>query len=238
MENISAAALLDAALVIMLIISVIIGARRGMFKTIWKMGAWVIVIIFVVTLKTPFTSMLAQTEAAAELYASVTEKITPVFTDNLYAGEATRDEKKEIAQTLRLPRIVVSQVLKDYDTEAVTSGTASAVNRAADNIARAVTMTIIGFAATVILFILVKIAMFIVYRILDSLSKLPVIHSANRTLGAVWGLLSAVLLTYIICAFISFAAADNDAVYRMICETYVVKYFYNYNILLQLFMKA
>ncbi len=238
MENISAAAILDAALITGIIVSVIIGARRGLVKTVWKMGAWLIMIIFIITLKTPFTSMLAQTDAAEELYASISEKVTPVFTDSLYSGEATRDEKKEIADVLRLPRGVVSQVLNDYDTEAVTAGTQTAITRAADNIARSITMTIIGFAAAVILFILVKIAMFITYRILDAFSKLPVIHTANRTLGALWGFLSAILIIYIICAAIGFAAADNSDIYRMMTENYIVKYFYNYNILLQLFMKA
>ena len=238
MENISAAVILDAALILALIVSVIIGARRGLLKTVWKMGAWVIVIICVIALKTPFTNMLAQTDAAADVYNSITEKITPVFTDNLYAGEVTNEQKTDIAESLHLPKIVVSQMLKDYDAQAVMTGTTTAVNRAVDNIARAITMTIIGFVAAVILFILVKIALFIIYRILKAFSKLPVINTANGMLGAIWGFVSMALVIYIICAIVSFAAADNDAVYQMITETYIVKYFYNYNILLQLFIKA
>ena len=238
MENISAAAVLDAVLVLALIASTILGAHRGLLKTVWKMGAWVVVIIFVITLKTPFTSMLAQTNAAADIYNSITEKITPVFTDNLYMGEVTSEQKTEIAHTLHLPQIVVSQVLKDYDAQAVISGTTNAVTRAVDNIARSITMMIIGFVAAVVLFILIKIILFIVYQILNALSKLPVINAANNTLGAVWGFISMLLLIYIVCAIVSFVAADNAEVYRMIMETYIVKYFYNYNILLQLFMKA
>ena len=238
MENISAAVILDAVLVLAILVSVILGARRGLLKTVWKIGAWVIAIVLVVALKTPFTNMLAQTSAAADMYTSITEKITPVFTDNLYAGEVTNEQKADIAHTLHLPQIVVSQVLKDYDAQAVITGTTTAVNRAVDNIARSITMTIIGFVAAVILFILIKIALFIAYEILKALSKLPVIDTANTTLGAVWGLVSMTLVIYIICAIISFAATNNPEIYQMINETYVVKYFYNYNILLKLFMKA
>ncbi len=182
--------------------------------------------------------MLAQTPTAAELYNSITEKITPVFTDNLYYGEVTASQQAEIADTLHLPKIVVAQVLKDYDAQAVISGTTTAVNRAVDNIARSLTMMIIGFTAAVILFILIKIALFIVYRVLDTLSKLPLIRTANRFSGAILGFINALLIIYIVCAIVSFAAADNSEIYRMITETYVVKYFYNYNILLKLFMKA
>ena len=238
MENISAAVILDAVLVLAIFISTVLGARRGLLKTVWKMGAWVIVIICVIALKTPFTSMLAQTSAAADMYNSITEKITPVFADNLYAGEVTNEQKADIAQTLHLPKIVVSQTLKDYDAQAVITGTTTAVNRAVDNIARSITMTIIGFVAAVVLFILIKLALFIVYEILKAFSKLPVINTANSTLGAVWGFVSMTLVIYIICAIVSFAAANNAQVYQMMSETYIVKYFYNYNILLQLFMKA
>ena len=238
MENISAAAILDAILVIAFVTSIILGAKRGLLKTVWKMGAWVIVIVCVIALKTPFTSMLAQTSAAADMYNSITEKITPVFTNNLYEGEVTNEQKADIASALHLPQIVVSQVLKDYDAQAVTIGTTTAVNRAVDNIARSITMTIIGFVAAVVLFILIKLALFIVYEILKALSKLPVIDTANSMLGALWGFVSMLLVIYIICAIVSFAAADNETVYQMITETYIVKYFYNYNILLQLFMKA
>ena len=238
MGNISAAVILDAALLLALIASVIVGARRGLLKTVWKMGAWGIVIICVIALKNPFTNMLAQTDAAADVYNSITEKITPVFADNLYAGEVTRAQKADIAHTLHMPQIVVSQMLKDYDAQAVMTGTQTAVNRAVDNIARAITMTIIGFVASVVLFILIRLALFIIYEILNAFSKLPVINAANNTLGAIWGFVSMALIIYIICAIVSFAAADNDAVYQMITETYIVKYFYNYNILLQLFIKA
>lgn len=238
MENISAAVILDAVLVFVLLLSFFLGARRGLIKSVWKMGAWIITIILVMTLKTPFTSMLAQTPTATRIYNSITEKITPVFMDNLYDGKLSAPQKNEIARTLHLPSVVVSQVLHDYDTEAVAAGTTTAVKRAVDNIARALTMMIIGFIASVVLFILIKIAMFIIYRILDAFSKLPVIRGANKFLGAILGFVNAFLIICIVCAIISFAASDNSEIYRMINETYVVKYFYNYNILLQLFMKA
>lgn len=238
MANVSAAIILDAILVFILLFSFFMGAKRGLIKSVWKIGAWVVTILLVVTLKTPFTSMLAQTPAAAEIYNSITEKITPAFSDSLYYGEVSREQKEEIAKTLHLPKIVVSQVLHDYDAQAVLSGTSTAVTRATDNIARSLTMMIIGFIAAVILFILIKILLFIIYLVLNSLSKLPVIRTANHFLGSILGFINALLLIYIVCAIVSFAAADNSEIYRMITETYIVKYFYNYNFLLQLFMKA
>lgn len=237
-SEISAAVILDAILVIFLILSLVLGARRGLIKSVWKIASLALTIVLVMTLKTPFTSRLAQTSAADSIYASVTEKITLSFSDPLYYGEVTAEQKSEIAKNLALPKVVVWQLLKDYDAQAVETGTTAAISRAVDNIARSITMMILGFVAAAVLFILIKLALFILYQILKALSKLPVIHGTNKLLGAVTGLLNALFIVFIICAIISFAASDNSSVYRMISETYIVKYFYNYNILLQLFIKA
>lgn len=238
MENISAAVILDALLLIGFITSFFLGLSRGLIKSVWKVGALVLTIVLIIVLKTPFTNMLAQTDAAGRIYASVSDKITPIFEDSIYNGKLFTPQTDELSNTLHLPKIVIDQVLDDYDAQALVSGTSSTITRAIDNISRSVTMTILGFIAAVILFILVKLLLWIVYKILNAVSKLPIINGANKMLGAVIGVLNMLFVVYIICAIVSFAAADNSQIYRMICETYIVKHFYNYNILLQLFMKA
>lgn len=238
MESISAAVILDAVLVIAFITAFFTGLSRGLVKSVWKIGALVLTIVLVIAFKTPFTNILAGTSAAEELYTSVSEKITPIFEDSIYSGDMFAPQVNEIAKTLHLPKIAISQVLDDYDAQAVASGTQSTVTRAIDNISRSITMTILGFIAAVVLFIIVKLLLWLVYHILNAVSKLPVINGANKLLGAAIGIVNMLFIVYVVCAVISFTASDNARIYRMICETYIVKYFYNYNILLQLFMKA
>ena len=239
MYGISAAVILDIVLVLLLSTSIVIGAHRGLLKSFWKVISLVLTIFLVFTFKTPFSSVLSQTSVSDKIYSSISEKITPVFSDSLNNGEKiSLSQKKEIASTLHLPTVVVAQVLSDYDAQAVSIGSNRAINRAVDNIARSITMLIMGFISAVLLFILIKILLFILYHILNAMSKLPVIHGTNHFLGMMAGLLNSLFIIYIICAIISFIATDNSSVYQMIEETYIVKYFYNYNILLQLFMKA
>ena len=238
MENISATVILDAVLIIAFVTAFFTGLSRGLIKSVWKIGTLILTIVLVVALKTPFTNVLAQTDAAKNLYTSVSEKITPIFEDSIYGGEMFVPQVDEIAEVLHLPKIAISQVLNDYDAQAVASGNTSTVTRAIDNISRSISMTILGFIAAVVLFILVKLLLWLIYHILNAVSKLPILNGANKLLGAAIGLINMLFVVYVICAIVSFTAADNAEIYNMICQTYIVKYFYNYNILLQLFMKA
>lgn len=237
MDNVSAAVILDGVLAAFVVVSVVLGASRGLVKSIWKIAALVLTIILVIALKTPFTNMLAQTDSADRLYKSISAKITPSLSENLYGGELSFSQQSEVAHTLNLPTIVISQVLNDHDAQAAAEGTYSAVERTVDNISRSITMMILGFIAAVVLFILIKLALFILYHILDAFTKLPVIHAANHMLGALIGAVSALAAIYAAVAVISFIATDNPQVYEMVNQTYIVKFFYNYNILLNLFMK-
>lgn len=237
-QNMNAALVLDIVLVLGILVSAIIGARHGLLKSVWKITSIVITIVLVIALKTPFTTMLAQTSVCDTIYKSVSEKITPTFTDNMNTGLITSADESEISKTLALPKVVISRLLKDYDAGATESQSNTEITRAVDNIARSITMMILGFIAAVILFILIKLLLFIVYRILAALSKLPIINGTNKFLGFLTGVINALFVIYIICAIVSFVATDNADVYRMVSETYIVKYFYNYNILLELFIKA
>ncbi|MCD8391588.1 MAG: CvpA family protein [Firmicutes bacterium] len=237
MENISAAVILDVILLAAVISSIVLGASRGLVKTVWKLGTLILTIVLVIALKTPFANMLAETDTADSLYKTISAKVTPTISENLYNGELSYSQQSEVASVLSLPTIVISQVLSDHDAQAAAEGTASAVERAADNISRSITMMILGFVAAVVLFILIKLAFFILYRILSALTKLPVIHGTNKLLGAATGAATALIAVYIITAILSFIAADNPDVYEMVNQTYIVKFFYNYNILLNLFMK-
>lgn len=237
MENISAAAVLDLILTAFVLASVIIGASRGLVKSVWKIAALVITIVIVMILKMPFTSMLAQTDTADRLYKDISARVTPTVSQNLYDGELSFSQQSEIAKTLNLPAIVINRVLSDHDAQAAAEGTYTAVERAADNIARSITMMILGFVAAVVLFVFVKLVLFILYHVLDAFTKLPLVHATNHMLGAAIGLVTSLAAVWAVLALISFIATDNSDVYAMIEQTYVVKYFYNYNILLNLFMK-
>ena len=86
----------------------------------------------------------------------------------------------------------------------------------------------------VMLFIGIRIIMGAVYRILRAVSRLPVIKGANRLIGGLLGLINYMFVVYAVLAVISLIVVKDGAGQSIIEQTYLAKYFYNNNILLNL----
>ena len=111
-------------------------------------------------------------------------------------------------------------------------------NNVMEVITDSITSLIMRIIAMLMLFVLVKIFVFLAIKLLDSLFGLPGLKSVNRTLGAVIGIANAMLVIYIVCGLVSlFTPMQNLAsVDNAIGQTMLLKYFYNNNLLLSLFM--
>lgn len=108
---------------------------------------------------------------------------------------------------------------------------------AADGLARSVTMLAINVVSFVALFVMIRVGLFIAYSFLNGASKLPVLSFANRLAGGITGAAAALVTVYIVLALISLFARADSPLFGMINGSSIVKYFYNYNIILQLIMK-
>jgi hypothetical protein len=73
--------------------------------------------------------------------------------------------------------------------------------------------------------------------IINTAAKAPVINSVNRILGALLMTVNMLFVIFLVLALVSLFAPADSELFDMINNTYTVKYLYNYNILLQLFMK-
>ena len=168
----------------------------------------------------PVTAALSATKLADSIGVKVHETVTEKFTqDN--GGE----EKKELPGFLT----------KGVDTETIKNG-GEAAAAAIDSLSRTITLLLIKIIACIALFIVLRIVLTILIKTLDLIAKLPVIHGANKLLGGLLGIISMLFVIYLICTLISLFAAD-DKVMGVINSTYLVKYFYNNNFILQIVLK-
>ncbi len=210
----------DAAAAIMLAAAFINGMRRGLVKSVWRASAWIITAALTFVLLQPVTAALSATKLADSIGVKVHETVTEKFTqDN--GGE----EKKELPGFLT----------KGVDTEAIKNG-GEAAAAAIDSLSRTITLLLIKIIACIALFIVLRIVLTILIKTLDLIAKLPVIHGANKLLGGLLGIISMLFVIYLICTLISLFAAD-DKVMGVINSTYLVKYFYNNNFILQIVLK-
>ena len=207
--------ILDIIVLAFILLFFIISYKKGFVKSVWRVVAIVVTIAAVMLLKNPTVSFLAGTDFAANIETAVAERIA------LPAGAVT----SETAQSMNIPTVITNQFLN------------GAVTSASNELARSVTMITLQIIAFVALFIIIRIALHIAFKLLDSASKLPVISVANRLLGGVMGIAAAVIIISVVFAFISLFARADSPMFDLINGSLIVKYFYNYNIILQLIMQ-
>ncbi len=97
---------------------------------------------------------------------------------------------------------------------------------------------IIQLISVILLFLLVKLAIFFIFKILELFSSLGPLNFVNRALGIILGLVNASIIVYIACALaVILVPAEYSVLLKdAIAETYITKFFYNNNFLIKFFL--
>lgn len=229
----------DIVLVLLFVMSYSLGAKRGLSKYLYKLCATAGSIILAITLAQSASSYLAGTNFADmiydKVYASVEDKIM-----NSSAAKAISDFENTdgyspdaLSKELNLPKIILSSVMKNTPNLGNTLGDIT------ESISRRITVLILKIITLTALFILIRFLFFMLFKVLDGASKLPVLKSINRFTGGLLGLIQMLLFVYILTAALTLllTGEQSSMIHDIIDKTYIVKFFYEYNIIIQLLMK-
>lgn len=218
--------MLDLILIVILIISVIFGYKRGFIKSVKGTAAWAITIIAVMAAVNPAVELLSSMPIAERINSSVYETVINKI------GSISNDELS-LSQLTGLPEWAVD------NADAALIGAVGAVNDGIENAVRSVadgiTEILIKIIAVTGMFVLLRILLGALFGIAERVFKLPILNGANRGLGAILSLVGAILVVYIVAAAVSIFV--NPSVYEYINKTMLVKEIFNNNILMQLFIK-
>ncbi len=174
--------LLDIIFLGLILVMAIRGRSRGFVKSLLGFATIFLAIVITMTLNGPFTEIMAKTPVYDALRAKTVLNVNP--SGSTGPDNAFRD------------------ILDD--AAAAMSGT---VNEFTDNVAKSVLSLVIS----VILFIVSLIVISMATRFLDSIFKLPGLNFLNSVGGAVWGVLNAVVISYILLAFVSILRVINGS---------------------------
>lgn len=208
----------DLILLALIAIAFITGYKKGFVKSVWKIAALIVTVVLVLALKTPSINYISGTEFAAALNEKIGETV------NIPQGGGVN-----IAEVLNLPEFMRGDV-----NNQISSGIVSSVN---DTVNSSLTNIFLTIIVSVALFIIIRILLTAVFMVINGVSKAPVINGVNRMAGGLLAAVNIVFAVFIALALVSLFAPADSSLFEMIENTYAVKYLYNYNILLQLFMK-
>ncbi len=190
--------IIDIIFIAILALGAYLGAKKGLIKSIWGIGAWILTIILVKMMAEPVCEIISNTSLYISLRDSIFSKIS----------------QKGIESFAFIPQNLITDAAGD------------AVGALSDIIARALSY--------IILIIAIRLLLGVVFIVVDLLSKLPLISGVNKLTGAVIGVINALIVSVVLLSLISVLGIDFAVL--SIQDSVIVKYLYNNNILLNLFI--
>lgn len=223
--------ILDGIVAVVLIAAILIGAGRGFIKSVLK----------------TFSSVLSLGISYA-LHPIITRGInaTPIF-DVLKSGiagqlglsldptQTTKAEQINMITDLNLPDFVTERLIENNNSVVYDL---LDVHGIADYICGYIANMIIGIIVIVILTFVVKLILRAIYRTSDLISKLPIVHQLNYLGGAVLGLVSGLIVVWIV-LMVSMIFVTSDSYTVMldaINNSVLCKLLYDNNVIANILM--
>lgn len=166
------------------------------------------------------------------IYGMVAESCRDVLGESAGEKEGSRLEQKKFIEELGLPKILEKQLVNGNNGD---SYQGMDITGFSDYLAGYMADLILNILTFVVTLTAVHLILRMTILTLDNLSRLPVLHSINQTLGMVAGLGQGILVVWVAFLVITaFSGTDaGQKLMTMIHESPVLEFLYNMNFFLE-----
>ena len=212
--------IIDLLLVLAFALVVLMAARRGFFKTVLRLGAWVVSIVgagfLSAALATPiynaFFANPARTLIEREIGAAV---------EGSQAAQAAQKVIEELPEALRqladFAGISTEGLIGNLQQNFTTADAAALLEQ---SIVAPIAIAVIRLAVCLALFVLLLIGLRFVTHHLEKLRKIPVLKQTDWMLGAALGAVKGVLLVFVLALLLrAWAAISNGENFVLAVES-------------------
>lgn len=208
--------ILDIIIVAIIALNVIVCYKKGLVKLAVGLVAVIASIIITVILYKPVSNfVIKNTEIDDNIKNSIIENFT---------SEDEKSEEKEDDGFMKY--------IQKYVDDAVNKTRNEIVIEASEVIA----VKVINVGVMIVIFIIARIALILLTFITDIITSLPILKQFNEVGGIIYGAIKALLIVYVVLAIVFFIiyTTGNANIANAISSSYVTKFFYNNNLLLNL----
>ena len=208
--------ILDVVIIAILLLSLFIGYKRGLINVIFNLCAFILAIVITWILYAPVTNLVINNTGLDESIKSVVIK-----------NGVTEENSKETENDNAFVEKYVSRSVKNAKNNMVKSS--------ADVIAEKTVAIIVAIG----LFIVVRIALILLKFVINGVANLPIIKQFNEVGGLLYGAISGIFVIYLLLAicFLLMSVNNIEAVTNTINSSFVTKFLYNNNIILNIIFK-
>lgn len=209
--------LADFIAILILIALAFWGSKKGLVRSIFSLGSLVLSLVLALTLYPVVTDFLNQSVVGDYVRLNVYK----VFDQK----QEEPQETDTAGDTLNLPDSLESAITGTMNEAAFTVKESIAENTAQ------LALKLLGI---IIVFVLVRVILWLLVHFLNAVAHLPILRSINRLLGGVLGLGYGILLIYLLLAVLTFTTTLKtfNKPIQLVLDSRYVSVMYNENILL------
>lgn len=233
--------------ILILALNIVLGYKEGFVKAAYSLVSWILVLVLTTCL-TPLATdwVMNHTSIPAGIEGYVYEQIEKNAEEKQQEIQAQQEvqatEGLEVLEQygIMLPEPILDKLEEVQEElnikESLESITDSAVSPVYKTLATTITAIVVKGVVSVVVLILAMIAVFIIGAMLDIVSKLPVIDTANKTLGIAAGAIKGMIIIWLLLAVLSFFSVTEigQTLLAWIYESPILIWVYENNPLLSL----
>lgn len=213
----------DIVIVAILVLSVYFSVKNGLINASKRILSIILTILIMASSHAYISSWFKTSQWGEQIGEKVSQMLNSQYTQNM----------TEVKNENTVPPIFQLFISDEMEQ----------MNEAKDNFINSVTEkitdSILSIVALVLLYIVIRILLFVLFKILNLIFDLPLLRSVNKLSGAVIGIVNGLFIIYLITGiFVLFISGDFAVtIQEAITQSYITKYFYNNNLLIQMFLK-
>lgn len=199
--------ILDLIVVGIVILFVVLSAKKGFVKTVVEMVGFVAAIIVAFTISTPLAGVTYDKIIEPPILAAVSE-------------EATEDVEVMVTDIWeKMPEFITNRAedmghsqdsLTNSINAGLVNGTQAAVKSASQNIFKPIAVSLLGLIFSLVISIVLLVLVKPVAKFLNGIFSFSIIGKANRALGAVVGLLKGAVFAVVFCLLVSLIVSFTE----------------------------
>ncbi len=209
----------DIIVVAIIALNIFVCYKKGLVKLAVGLIAVLAAIVLSIVLYKPISNAIIKN-------TDIDEKIENVIIENFSAETNGNEEVRYVG---------IIDYLEKYVDDAVNKTQNEIVYETAGTMA----VRFINIAVILIIFLIIRVALIALTFISDVITSLPILKQFNEVGGILYGIVKALLIVYVILAIVFFVVyiTGNTAVSEAISGSYITKFFYEHNLILNIIFK-
>ena len=209
----------DIIVVAIIALNIFVCYKKGLVKLAVGLIAVLAAIVLSIVLYKPISNAIIKN-------TDIDEKIENVIIENFSAETNGNEEVRYVG---------IIYYLEKYVDDAVNKTQNEIVYETAGTMA----VRFINIAVILIIFLITRVALIALTFISDVITSLPILKQFNEVGGIIYGIVKALLIVYVILAIVFFVVyiTGNTAVSEAISGSYITKFFYEHNLILNIVFK-